>query len=114
MKNVRSKLKQKFNKLKVVKRKVKFLDVALDLEVAKAVLQKAPNAVTEAISNAAVNARQGAVTLPPHLKQLFSHSNDYFDFLIDQKNSITFKRHVIFQKCGALLIIVPLLSTVLR
>ena len=67
MGNTQYKLRQKFNKRKVVKRTIKFLSVAPDLEVARAVLQKAPEAVIQAISNAAVNAGQGAVAVPPHL-----------------------------------------------
>ena len=41
----------------VVKRMVKFLSVASDIEVVKAVVQKAPEAVIQSIYNAAVNAR---------------------------------------------------------
>ena len=92
---------------------VKFLSVAPDLEIARAVLQKALNAVIQAISNAAVNARQGAVAVPPHRKPLFIHHNYHFDFLIDQRRPIALKRRLIVQKGGALPIIVPLLATVL-
>ena len=60
MKYSQSKLKQKCNKRKVVKLTVKFLSVAPDLEVVRDVLQKAPEVVMQAISNAAINARQGA------------------------------------------------------
>ena len=61
MGNSQSKLKRKSNKLKVVKRTIKFLSVAPDLEVVRAVIKKAPNAVIGAISNGALNCRQGAV-----------------------------------------------------
>ena len=40
--NSHSKLKRQSNKLQVVKRTIKFLSVAPDLKVAKAVLQKVP------------------------------------------------------------------------
>ena len=80
---MQSKLRKKSNKRKVVKRTVKFLSVASDIEVARAVLQKAPEAVIQAISNAAVNVHQGAVDVQPHLKPLFRHHNHHFDFLID-------------------------------
>ena len=108
-----SKLRQKSNKRKVVKRTVKFLSVAPDLEIAKAVLQKAPDAVIQAISNAAVNAHQGAVDVPQHLKPLFRHHNHLFDILIDRRRPIALKRRLILQKGSALPIIVPLLATVL-
>ena len=95
MGNSQSKLRKKSNKRKVVKRTVKFLSVAPDLEVARAVLQKAPEAVIQAISNAAVNARQGAVAVPLHLKPLFRHHNHHFDFLIERRRPIASKRRLI-------------------
>ena len=84
MGNLQSKLRIKSNKRKVVKRTVKFLSVAPDLEVARAVLQMAPEAVIQAITNAAVNARQGAVAVPPYPKPLFRHHNHHFDCHIDR------------------------------
>ena len=113
MENSQSKLKRQSNKLKLVKRTIKFLSVAPDLKVAKAVLQKAPKEVITVISNAALNARQGAVDIPPHLIPLFRHHNHHFDWLCDRRQSIPSKRHLILQKSGALPIIVPLLATVL-
>ena len=80
MGNSQSKLKQKFNKRKVVKRTLKFFSVAPDIEVAKSILQIAPDAVIQAISNASVNARQGAVAVPPHLKPIFRNHNHHFDY----------------------------------
>ena len=114
MGNSQSKLRQKSNKRKVVKRTVKFLSVALNLEVAKAVLQKAPDAVIQAISNAAVNARQGAVAVPPQLKPIFRNHTHHFDLLSDRRRPIASKRRLILQKGGAFPIIVPLLATVLE
>ena len=112
MGNWHSKLRQKSNKRKVVKRTVKFFSVAPDLEVARTVLQKTPEAVIKAIFNAAVNALQSALTVPLHLKPLFRHHNYHFDFLIDQMRPIALKRRMILQKAGALPIIVPLLAIV--
>ena len=113
MENLQSKLKRQSNKLKEVKRTIKFLSVAPDLKVAKAVLQKAPNEVITAISNAALNARKGAVDIPPHLIPRFRHHNHQFDWRCDRRQSIPSKRHLILQKGGAFPIIVPLLATVL-
>ena len=113
MGNSQSKLKRKSNKLKVVKRTIKFLFVAPDLEVVRAVIKKAPNAVIGAISNGALNCRQGAVHIPLHLIPLFRRHNKHFDYLFDRKTSIPSKRHLILQKGGALPIIAPLLATVL-
>ena len=92
---------------------VKFLSVAPDYEVAWAVLQKAPDAVIPAISNAALNARQGAVAVPPHLKDLFRHHNHHFDYIIDRHRPIALTRRLILQRGGFLPIVVPLLATVL-
>ena len=113
METSQSKIKRQSNKLKIVKRTIKFLSVAPDLKVARAVLQKAPNEVITAISNAALNGRQGAVDIPPHLIPLFRQNNHHFDWLCDRRKSIPSKPHLIFQKGGALPIIVPLLATVL-
>ena len=113
MGNLRSYRKRISNKQKVVKRTIKFLSVAPDSKVAKAVLQRAPDAVIRAISNAALNARQGAVAVPPQLKQLFRHHNHHFDYLIDRTRPIALKRRLVLQNGGALPIIVPLLATVL-
>ena len=113
MGNSQSKLKRKSNKLKVVERTIKFLSVAPGLEVVRAVIKKAPNAVIGAISNGALNCRLGAVHIPPHLIFLFRRQNKNFDYLVDRKSSIPSKRHLVFQKGGAFPIIAPLLSTVL-
>ena len=113
MGNSRSNRKQTSKKQKAVKRTIKFLSVAPDIKIAKAVLQKAPDAVIRAISNKALNARQGAVAVPPQLKQLFKHHNHHFDYLIDRTRPIALKRRVVLQTGGALPIIVPLLATIL-
>ena len=113
MGNSQSKLKHKFNKSKVVKRTIKFLSVAPDLEVVRAVIKKAPNAVIGAISNVALNCRQGAEHIPLHLIPLFKRHNKHFDYLVNRKISIPSKRHLILQKGGARPILAPLLTTVL-
>ena len=61
-----------------------------------------PDADTHIIFNAAVNARQGAVTVPPHLKPLFRHYYYHLDFRIDQGRPIALKIRLILQKNGAL------------
>ena len=97
----------------MVKRIIKFLSVAPDLHIVRAVIKKAPNAVIGAISNGALNCSQGAVYIPPHLISLFRHHNYHVDYLVDRRKSIPSKRHLILQKSGALPIIAPLLVTVL-
>ena len=113
MGNSQSKLKRTFNKLKVIKRTIQFLSVAPDLEVVKTVIKEAPNAVIGAIFNGALNCRQNAIHIPPHLISLFRRNIKHFDYLVDRKKSIPSKRHLILQKGGALPIIAPLLATVL-
>ena len=71
MSNTQSKLKRKSNKLNVVKRYMKFLTVAPDLEFVKTVIDKAPKEVIAAIFNAALNGRQGAFHIPPHVILFF-------------------------------------------
>ena len=113
MGNSQSKLERKSNKLKVVKRTIKFLSVTPDLDVVRAVIKKAAKAVIGAISNGALNCRQGAVHIPPHMIPLCRHHNHHFDYLVDRRKSIPSKRHLILQKGGAFPIIAPLLATVL-
>ena len=88
MGNSQSKLKCIYNKLKVVKRIIKCLSVALDLHIVRAVITKALNAVIGAISNRALNCRQGAVHIPPHLIPLFRHYNQHFDYLVFRRNQL--------------------------
>ena len=57
MDNSQSKLKRKSYKLKVVKRKIKYLFVEPDLEVVRAVIKKEQNEVIGAIFNVALNCR---------------------------------------------------------
>ena len=113
MGNTQSKFKRKSNKLKVVKRYIKYLAVAPDLDVVRAVIKKAPKEVIAAISNAALNGRQGAVHIPPHMIPLFQRDKHNFDYLVNRTKSIPSKRHLSLQKGGALPIVVPLLATVL-
>ena len=113
MGNTQSKFKRKSNKLKVVKRYIKFLAVAPNLEVVRAVIKKAPKEVIAAISNAALNGRQGAVHIPPHLIPLFQRHKHNLDYLVNRRKSIPSKRNLILQKSGALPIVVPLLATAL-
>ena len=69
--NLQSKLKRKSNKLKVVKQTIKIFSVTPDFNFEKAVINKAPYAVIGAISNEALNCRQGDVHISPHLILLF-------------------------------------------
>ena len=113
MGNTQSKFKRKSNKLKVIKRNIKFNAVAPDLEVVRAVIKKALKEVLAAIFNAALNGRRlGAVHNPPHLIPRFQRHKHNFDYLVNLRKSILFKRHLILQKSGALPIVVPLLATV--
>ena len=64
MGNSQSKLKQKFNKLKIIKLKIKFLFVAPNFNIVRALIKKALIAVIGVISNGALNCRQGAKHIP--------------------------------------------------
>ena len=109
------------NQNKLIKRTIKFLASGPDNNVVRATLEKAPVGVIRSVCNAAVNARQGEVQIPPHLKPLFREYSDYLDLLIDRQQPLEFKRQLLtnniadgkHQKGGALPIVVPLLATVL-
>ena len=95
MGNTQSKFKRKSNKLKLVKRYIKFLAVAHDLEVVRALIKTPPKEIIAAISNAELNGRQGAVHIPPHLMPLFQRHKHNFDYLVNRRKSIPSKRHLI-------------------
>lgn len=73
----------------------------------------APNAVIRAISNTAVNARQDAVAVPPHLQDLFRHHNHNFEYKCDRHRPITLTRPLILKRGGFLPFVLLLLATVL-
>ena len=113
MGNSQSKFKRTSSKLKVVKRTIRYLSVALDLEVVRTVIKKAPNAVIGSISNEALNCRHSVVHIQLHLISLFKRHFKQFDYFVDRKKSIPSKRHLIIQKGGARPMIAPLLVNVL-
>ena len=109
---------------KTVKHTVKYLSHAPDISAVLAVLKGAPNGVIEAISNAALNARQGDVQLTPAQKKLFRAHAESFDILTDRRRSIAEKRqHLLSHKRNASLqeggafpiaaLVVPLLTSVI-
>jgi hypothetical protein len=101
------------NNVKVIKRTVKYLSVAPDTSIVKSILQRAPDGVIRAISNAALNARSGEVHVPPHLRSVFRKHHRNFDILTDRRRPINQKRRVLVQKGGVLPIVAPLIATVL-
>ena len=113
MGNTQSKFKRKSNKLNIVKRYIKFLAVAPDYEVVRSVIENALKEVIAAISNAALNGRQSAVHIPPHLISLFQRYKHNCDYLVNRRKSISSKRHLILQEGGVLPIVVSLLATIL-
>ena len=60
---------------------------------------------------AELNSRQGAIHITPHLIPLFQRHKHNFDYLVNRRKLILFKRLLICQKGGALPIVVPLLAT---
>ena len=105
--------KKRINQLKVIKRTIKFLSVAQDPEVVRLVIQRAPDAVVRAICNAALNAREGDVRIPPHLKHIFAKYHRHIHRLTDRCCPLSQKRRVLVQRGGFLPIVAPLLATVI-
>ena len=79
--------------------------------VAKAVLQKGPNAVIRAIANAALHARKGPVVVPSHLRTAFRLHNHQIDSRIDRKRPTALKLRLMLQTGDAYPKIAPLLET---
>ena len=111
----RSSSSGKLSRTKITKRTIKYLASAPDSNVARAVLEKAPDGAVQAICNAALNVRQGEVRVPPRLKRLFKAHNKHFDLLTDPRVPLAAKRRLLTsrQQGGALPIVVPLLATVI-
>ena len=98
---------------KIVKRTIKYLSVAPDIDIVQQTIQKAPKGVIRAIANAALNAREGDVTLKPHEKSLFRKHRQHIDTLIDRQVPLDRKRELLLQRGGALPVVVPLITSVL-
>ena len=110
---------------KTVKATVKYLSRARpDISTVLSILKSAPDEVVEAISNAALNAREGDVHLTPAQKALFRAHEESFNLLTDRHYSIADKRrHLLSRKRNTSLqeggafpiaaLVVPLLSSVL-
>ena len=105
--------KKRYNQSKVFKRYIKFLSIAPDTEVVGIVLQKALDGVILAICNAALNAREGDVRIPPYLKHIFAKYHRHIHRLTDRSCPLIEKRPLLVQRGGVLLIIAPLIATVL-
>ena len=117
----KGKSKKRKNQTKLIKRTIKFLAFGHDINVVCATLEKAPVGVIRGVCNAAVNARQGEVQIPAHLKPLFRQHSDLIDILIDRQQPLEFNRQLLIsggaddgkrQNGGTLPIVVPLLATV--
>lgn len=106
------KTNKKKDQFKDVKHTIKYLSVQRKPQTVRAVIKESPDAVIRAICNAALNAREGDVHIPPHLKHLFRQHRNHVDYLCNRDRSLSKKRQLI-QRGGALPIIVPLIATVL-
>ena len=104
--------KKRYNQSKVVKRHIKFLSIAPDTEVERIALQKAPDGVSCAICNAALNAREGDVRIPLHLKHIFAKYHRHIHRMTDRSCPLVEKRRLLVQRGGLLPIIAPLIATV--
>ena len=105
--------KKRYNQSTIIKRTIKFLSIAPDTEVVRKLIQKAPDCVIYAICNAALNAREGDVRIPPHLKHIFAKSHRHIHCLTDRRCPLVEKRRLLVQRGGVLPIIAPLIATVL-
>ena len=110
--NSQYKLRQKSKFQKVIKHTFKLLPLVLDFEVAIALIQKAPNAVTDAILTKLWTPARA-------LWQFFCIEASIYNIITTStrwliKKSIFSKGHLIRKKGGAVLIIVLLYSTVLK
>ena len=104
---------KRYNQSKVVKRYIKFLSLSFDTEVVLIVLQKALDSVIRAICNAALNAREGDVRIPPHVKHIFAKYHQHIHRFTVRRCPLVEKRRLLVQRGGVLPIIAYLIATVL-
>ena len=105
--------KKRYNQSKIVKRTIKFLSIPPETEVVRKVIQNAPDGVICAICNSALNAREGDVCSPPHLKHIFAKFHRHIHCLTDRRCPLVEKRRFLVQRGGVLPIIAPMIATVL-
>lgn len=101
------------NQANVIMRTIKYVSVAQDSELVCAVLQQAPDGVTRAVLNAALNASQRDVHIYPNLKAAFYKHYRKFDILTDKQEPLQNKRRILVKRSGFKLIIAPLIAIVL-
>lgn len=104
---------QKKNKAKILRQTIKCLAVCPHNKIVRQILQTAPESVIRAIFNAALNAREEELFVPPKYKSLFARHHKHFDILTDRRRPLQHKRRLLVQHGGALPIVVPLIATVL-
>lgn len=98
---------------KKISRFIKFLSVVPNKKVLNSVLQNAPDEVIKSISNAALNAMQGDVSLNLNQKKLFAKQRSLFNQLVSPKIKIKRKKKILIQRGGAFPVIPILIGAVL-
>ena len=93
--------------IKVVKRYLKFLQIAKNPQTIKSVLKNCPDRVVKGICNVALNASKGEVHLTPKQKKVLARHRQVISNLIDRNKSVKSKRAIINQKGNG--IFLPLL-----
>ena len=105
--------KKRYYHCKIVKCTIKFLSIVPDSVVVRKVILTAPDGVIRAICNAALNARENDVRIPPHLKHIFAKFHRHINRLTDRRCLLVETRRLLVQRGGVLPIISPLIATVL-
>ena len=102
-------------KFSPLKNTIKFLGFCQDKRIHKDILSRAPPNVIKRICDAALNARQGQVTLSKKQKQVLAHHRKTIEQLLAKAIPVERKRKILVQRGGgiAALILPVILSTVL-
>jgi hypothetical protein len=103
-------------KLKTVKHTVKFLSHAHEPALTRSIIHHAPPEVVKAISNAALNALKGDISLHPANRKIFSQHRKSFEVLTNRQIPLAQKKNYLVRQKGGfsfLPILAPLLGTVL-
>lgn len=90
-------------------RYIQFLRIAPNSQVVKSTIAAAPPSVIKVLSNAALNAQRGRVSLGPKEIHEFSRHRPLFKILSSRSTSVNRKRRAILSQKGGAFPLIPLL-----
>ena len=84
----------------VIKRTIKFIACSPGTDIEQRLLKRAPDGVSKAIANAALNVREDDIAITPAKRLLFSNKYKIFDQLGDKNKGLIYTRNLILRQKG--------------